>query len=72
MPTEFIAQNGAEIHQTTPIGVTGCGKSLTRSEKLKAALKVCHTKDRHNKAKRQVCDQLAHRKFGPLKKSKKK
>jgi hypothetical protein len=72
MPTEFIAQNGAEIHQTTPIGVTGCGKTLTRSQELKAALKACRKKDKHDKAKRQVCDQLAHRKFGPLKKSKKK
>ena len=24
MPTEFVAQNGAEIHQTTKIAVTGC------------------------------------------------
>jgi hypothetical protein len=28
MPTEFVAQNGAEIHQTTPIGVTGCSTSI--------------------------------------------
>jgi hypothetical protein len=28
MPTEFIAQNGAEIHQTTPITVTGCPKAV--------------------------------------------
>ncbi len=27
MPVEFIAQNGAEIHQTTPISVTGCAKA---------------------------------------------
>ncbi len=27
MPTEFVAQNGAEIHQSTPITVTGCPKS---------------------------------------------
>ena len=27
MPTEFVAQNGAEIHQTTPITVTGCPKA---------------------------------------------
>ena len=26
MPTEFIAQNGAEIHQNTKIAVTGCPK----------------------------------------------
>ncbi len=27
MPTEFIAQNGAAIHEDTTIGVTGCGES---------------------------------------------
>ena len=27
MPTEFVAQNGAVIHQTTAIGVTGCPKA---------------------------------------------
>ena len=27
MPTAFVGQNGAEIHQNTPIGVTGCVKS---------------------------------------------
>jgi hypothetical protein len=26
MPTEFVAQNGAELHQTTKIAVTGCPK----------------------------------------------
>ena len=26
MPTEFVAQNGAAINQTTPISVTGCPK----------------------------------------------
>ena len=28
MPTEFIGQNGAEIHQNTPISVTGCPKGV--------------------------------------------
>ena len=27
MPTEFIAQNGAEIHESTKIAVTGCPKA---------------------------------------------
>jgi hypothetical protein len=27
MPTEFVAQNGAQIHQSTPISVTGCSKA---------------------------------------------
>jgi hypothetical protein len=27
MPTVFVAQNGAEIHQSTPIAVTGCAKA---------------------------------------------
>jgi hypothetical protein len=29
MPTEFRAQNGAEIHQNTPITVTGCPAAIT-------------------------------------------
>jgi hypothetical protein len=33
MPTAFVAQNGAEIHQSTPIAVTGCQKA----KKTKAA-----------------------------------
>ncbi len=35
MPTEFIAQNGAEIHQDTPITVTGCPP--TRAKAVKKA-----------------------------------
>ena len=27
MPTEFLAQNGAKINQTTKIAVTGCPKN---------------------------------------------
>ncbi|HSZ68774.1 MAG TPA: hypothetical protein VK756_00270 [Solirubrobacteraceae bacterium] len=30
MPTIFVGQNGAEIHQRTPIGVTGCPKAKAR------------------------------------------
>jgi hypothetical protein len=26
MPTSFVGQNGAEIHQSTPINVTGCAR----------------------------------------------
>ncbi len=32
MPVEFIAQNGAEIHQTTTIGVTGCVKTKPKKK----------------------------------------
>ena len=28
MPTAFVAQNGAEIHESTPIGVTGCKPAI--------------------------------------------
>jgi hypothetical protein len=28
MPTEFVAQNGAEIHEDTTIGVTGCAPAI--------------------------------------------
>ena len=29
MPTAFVAQNGAELHQSTPISVTGCKPAIT-------------------------------------------
>jgi uncharacterized repeat protein (TIGR01451 family) len=29
MPTAFVGQNGAEIHETTPISVTGCKPTVT-------------------------------------------
>ncbi|HWY18360.1 MAG TPA: hypothetical protein VNY27_06575 [Solirubrobacteraceae bacterium] len=70
MPTEFVAQNGMAIHQSTPVGVTGCAKkrALTRAQKLAAALRVCH-KDR-SKAKRATCEHAAHRRYGPSRKRK--
>ncbi len=36
MPTTIVAQNGAQLTQTTKIGVTGCGKAKPR-KKAKAA-----------------------------------
>jgi hypothetical protein len=35
MPSEFVAQNGATIHQTTPITVTGCTKAKPVKKKAK-------------------------------------
>jgi hypothetical protein len=37
MPTAFVAQNGAEIHESTPIGVTGCAKAKIRTKAKKAS-----------------------------------
>jgi hypothetical protein len=72
MPTAFVAQNGLEIHQNTNIAVTGCfkTKALTRAQKLAKALKVCHKSK--NKAKRQVCEERARKKYVPTKTTKKK
>ncbi len=47
MPTEFIAQNGAEIKQTTKIAVTGCPKTKKTTHKKKH-----HHKTRHGKHRR--------------------
>ncbi len=33
IPTEFVAQNGAEIHQQTKIAVTGCSKAKKAAKK---------------------------------------
>jgi len=35
MPTYFIAQNGAEIHESTPISVAGCSSSLSFTSSIK-------------------------------------
>ncbi len=71
MPTEFVAQNGAAIHQSTPVTVTGCAKKkpLTRAQKLTAALKACHRKA---KSKRAGCEKQARKQYGPLKQKKHK
>jgi hypothetical protein len=71
MPTEFIAQNGAVIHQNTAVTATGCPKvkALTRSQKLAKAMKACK---KRKKAKRAACVEQARKKYGPVKKKKKK
>ena len=45
MPTEFVAQNGAAIHQNTPITVTGCPKA----KPAKKAKTKKHTKKKKKK-----------------------
>ncbi len=47
MPTAFLAQDGAEIHQTTPIAVTGCPK-----HKAKKASKSQHKRPSGKSGKR--------------------
>ncbi len=37
MPTAFVAQNGDAIHQSTPIGVTGCPKHKSKAKNAKKA-----------------------------------
>jgi hypothetical protein len=44
MPTAFIAQDGAEIHQSTPIVATGCPKH--KAKKARKASKRKHRKKR--------------------------
>jgi len=66
MPNEFVAQNGAVLHQDTKISVTGCAKkkSLTRAQKLAAALKTCRTK---SKGKRVRCERRARNQYASAK-----
>ena len=61
MPTFFKASNGLDIHQNTPVTVTGCPKTKTRAQKLAAALKACHKK--HGR-KRAACERAARRAYG--------
>jgi hypothetical protein len=66
MPTEFLAQNGAKINESTPVSVTGCAKAKapTREQKLVAALKACKKKA---KGKRTSCGTKARKQYGPVK-----
>ena len=69
MPTEFTAQNGVVLNQSTPIKVTGCRpKALTRQQKLAKALKQCRKK--HDKAKRKGCEAQARKRLGGKRKKK--
>jgi hypothetical protein len=70
MPTEFTAQNGAVLKQTTPIAVTGCKKAKpTRQQLLAKALKQCHKKQ--SKAKRRSCEAQARKRYGAKAKARK-
>jgi hypothetical protein len=63
MPTLFKAQNGLEIHQNTPVNVTGCPKTKTRAQLYTAALKACRKK--HSHPQRAACETRARERYGP-------
>ena len=50
MPTEFVAQNGAVIHQSTPISVTSCpkAKKKAKAKKSSRARKSSHGQGRRS------------------------
>jgi hypothetical protein len=62
VPSEFIAQNGAELHQNTQITVTGCPKPKTRAQLYAAALRACDKQ--RNKIRRRACEKAARRAYG--------
>ena len=49
MPTAFVAQNGAEIHESTQIAVTGCAKAKKAKEKKKSKKKKVSKSSRGGK-----------------------
>jgi hypothetical protein len=44
MPTAIVAQNGAEIHESTRIGVTGCPKAKNAAKKKRKAKKASNAR----------------------------
>ena len=53
MPTAFVGQNGAEIHESTPVSVTGCPKTIVkRTKKTKAKKKVRHERGKSHGSKK--------------------
>jgi hypothetical protein len=71
MPVTLTGQNGSPLKQETKIAVTGCPKAavktLTRAQKLEAALKQCRKQDkgRGKRRKREACERKAHKRYGP-------
>jgi hypothetical protein len=61
MPTEFTAQNGALLKQTTPIAVSGCKRKLTNRQLLAKALAACRKKGRPSK--RMSCEKRARKRY---------
>ncbi len=51
MPTEFLAQNGAELKQTTKIAVTGCPKAKKTTHKKKKHKAKHKHKTKHKRKK---------------------
>jgi len=49
-----------EVHQNTPIAVTGCAKAKALAQPLAVGLKACHNK--HGK-QRGICERAARAKF---------
>jgi hypothetical protein len=49
MPTSFVGQNGAELHQSTPIAVNGCAKHRKKAKKANKAGQRHHAKKGHKK-----------------------
>ena len=76
MPTTITGQNGVVVKQTTDIAVTGCStaktKSVTRAQKLAAALKRCRSKlkGRRRRGRRVACETAARGQFGSHPKAK--
>jgi uncharacterized repeat protein (TIGR01451 family) len=65
MPTTLTGHNGAVIHQNTRLGVTGCAKkkTLTRAQRLAAALKICRHKA---KSRRTACERAARKRYASV------
>jgi hypothetical protein len=73
-PSIFGAPSSATFqgpgNLTPAAAVKAKAKPLTRAQKLVKALKACHTKK--SKRKRQACEKQARRRYGPVKRAKKK
>ena len=64
MPSLLKASNGLQLKKNTAVTITGCASTLTRSQKLNAALKACHKK---RGEKRTSCERAARRRYSAKK-----
>ncbi len=68
-PSSVTFNGVGNFSPVAPVSVKAKAKSLSRSQKLAKALKVCR---RETKRKRASCEALARKRYGPLKKARKR
>jgi hypothetical protein len=72
IPAALTGQNGTLVSEDVKVAVEGCSavkasktKRLTRAQRLARALKACHKRYEHSRAKRSTCERQARKRYSP-------